>query len=327
MILAPMQGLTEVLFRRVYEECFPGAITSAVAPFIALTRNLRFSTDNAQIADVLPENNAGSIPVIPQILGKESDEFITLSNRLYDLGYNEINWNMGCPMRAIAAKHRGSGILPYPEEVRAILDKIIPAMKPSLSVKVRLGLKDKNDIFRLVPVLNDYPLASVTIHPRLGRQQYTGQPDLDTFDEVLPLLKTPVIYNGDILTAADARRIQERFPQVGDLMIGRGVLYNPLLPLEIENSKMEIDDSAAATGHFIQRLMEEIMLRMPTDESRIRKTKEYWCLLWKSLPITEMQAREVLRESDLQTVIKKISYFSVRKETLPKRVKVIGYWL
>ena len=79
------------------------------------------------------------------------------------------------------------------------------------------------------------------------------------------------------------------------------------------SSKMEIDDSAAATGHFIQRLMEEIMLRMPTDESRIRKTKEYWCLLWKSLPITEMQAREVLRESDLQTVIKKISYFSVRK--------------
>ena len=87
MILAPMQGLTEVLFRRVYEECFPGAIASAVAPFIALTKNLRFSTDNAQIADVLPENNVGSIPVIPQILGKETDEFITLGNRLYEFGY------------------------------------------------------------------------------------------------------------------------------------------------------------------------------------------------------------------------------------------------
>lgn len=307
MILAPMQGLTEVLFRRVYEECFPGAIASAVSPFIALTRNLRFSTDNAQIGDVLPENNVCSIPVIPQILGKETDEFITLSNRLYDLGYKEINWNMGCPMRAIAAKHRGSGILPYPDEVRGILDQVIPAMKSSLSVKVRLGLKDKNDIFRLVPVLNDYPLASVTIHPRLGRQQYTGHPDLDTFGQVLPLLKAPVIYNGDILTAADARRIRERFPQVADIMVGRGIFYNPTLPLEIENRKN--DNLPDATKHFIGRLMEEILLKMPTDESRIRKIKEYWCLVWKSLPITEMQSREVLRQEKLTTVEKMICGF------------------
>lgn len=307
-----MQGLTEVLFRRVYEECFPGVIASAVAPFIALTRNLRFSTDNAQIADVLPENNVGSIPVIPQILGKEPDEFITLGNRLYDLGYKEINWNMGCPMRAIAAKHRGSGILPYPDEVRALLDTILPALKPTLSVKVRLGLKDKGDIFRLVPVLNDYPLASVTIHPRLGRQQYTGQPDLDTFGEVLPLLKAPVIYNGDILTAADARRIRERFPNIADLMIGRGILYRPTLPLEINEMDKATPgcNDLSLPNKFIQRLLEEILLRLPTDESRIRKIKEYWCLLWKSLPITEMQAREVLRENDLLTVIKKIRTFA-----------------
>ncbi len=308
MILAPMQGLTEVLFRRVYEECFPAAITSAVAPFIALTRNMRFSSDNAQIADVLPENNVNSIPVIPQILGKETDEFITLSNRLYELGYNEVNWNMGCPMRAIAAKHRGSGILPYPDEVRAILDKVVPRIKMKLSVKVRLGLKDKNDIFHLVPVLNDYPLASVTIHPRLGRQQYTGHPDLDTFGEVMPLLKAPVIYNGDILTAADAQRIHERFPQVADIMVGRGILYNPTLPLALNNLSLNIQHSSL-TKHFIRRLMEEIQLRMPTDESHIRKMKEYWCMLWKSLPITEMQAREVLRQEKLTTVEKMIYDF------------------
>ncbi len=92
MILAPMQGLTEVIFRRVYEECFPGAIQLAVSPFLSLTHgNLADAWD--KIEDVLPENNIGSIPVIPQILGKESDEFITLSNRLYDIGYKEINWN------------------------------------------------------------------------------------------------------------------------------------------------------------------------------------------------------------------------------------------
>lgn len=306
MILAPMQGLTEVLFRSVYEECFPGAIARAVSPFIALTRNMSFSRGNGQIRDVLPENNVGSIPVTPQILGKEVDEFIALSNRLYDLGYREVNWNMGCPMRRVAAKHRGSGILPYPEEVRGVLERVIPAMRGELSVKVRLGLKEKEEIFRLVPVLNDYPLASVTIHPRLGRQQYGGRCDLETFGEVLPLLKAPVVYNGDIVTAADARRIQERFPQVVDLMIGRGVLYNPLLPVEIATGD---SGNSGNTSLFIRRLMEEIQLRMPTDESRIRKMKEYWCLLWKSLPITEMQAREVLRQEKLTAVEKMIYAF------------------
>lgn len=302
MILAPMQGLTEVLFRRVYEECFPGAIALAVAPFIALTRNLRFSTDNAQIRDVLPENNQGSIPVIPQILGKEPEEFVLVSKNLADLGYQEVNWNMGCPMRAITAKHRGCGLMPHPDEVREILDKVLPQLPLRLSVKMRLGLKEKDDIFQMVPVLNDYPLASVTIHPRLGRQQYTGHPDLETFGHVLPIIKHPVIYNGDICRAADARRILERFPQVVNLMVGRGVLYRPTLPLEIDGKENAPDTPMAATKKFIRRLMEEIRTTLPTEESRIHKTKEYWSLLWKSLPISELQAREVLRAQELTVV-------------------------
>ena len=304
MILAPMQGLTEVLFRRVYEQCFPGAIPLAVAPFIALTRNLRFSTDNAQIRDVLPENNRGSIPVIPQILGKEPEEFILVANHLHDMGYDEVNWNMGCPMRAITAKHRGCGLMPYPDEVRAILDAVVPKLHTKLSVKVRLGLKDKDDIFNMVPVLNDYPLASVTIHPRLGRQQYTGVPDLETFGEVLPLIKAPVIYNGDICSDADIHRIRERFPQVADIMVGRGILYNLLLPLQ-----QATNDTKARTALFIGRLMDEIKRCMPTPQATLRKSKEYWALLWKSLDISEMQARQVLRAQDQQTVDYLINYF------------------
>ena len=302
MILAPMQGLTEVIFRRVYEHCFPGAIPLAVSPFIALTRNLRFSTDNAQIRDILPENNRGSIPVIPQILGKEPDEFVLLANHLYDLGYSEVNWNMGCPMRAVTAKHRGCGLMPYPDEVKTILDHVIPQLQGRLSVKVRLGLKSKDEIFAMLPVLNDYPLSSITIHPRLGRQQYTGVPDLDTFGEVLPLTKHPVIYNGDLCTPDDIRRIRLRFPQVADIMVGRGILYRPTLPLEIASAEI----SPHATNRFIRCLMDAIDTTIPTDESRIRKKKEYWSLLWKALPISELQARQVLRAQELTAVDKLI---------------------
>lgn len=302
MILAPMQGLTEVLFRRVYEECFPHAIKLAVAPFIALTRNLRFSYDNAQIRDVLPENNAGSIPVIPQVLGKEPVEFVLLANKLADLGYNEVNWNMGCPMRAIAAKHRGCGLMPYPDEVRSILEQVIPQLHCRLSVKLRLGLKDKDEIFSMVPVLNDFPIACVAIHPRLGRQQYTGVPDLDTFGQVLPLLKHPVIYNGDICTVADVDNIYQRFPQVADIMVGRGVLYHPTLPLEIAS----VPTDPSLPKMFIRRLMSEIRVTFTSTETIVRKTKEYWSLLWRALPISEMQSRRVLREQELTAVDKLI---------------------
>lgn len=305
MILAPMQGLTEVLFRRVYEECFPGAFTSAVSPFISLTHG-HLADAWEKIDDVLPEVNAGCMPVVPQILGKEPQEFVELGNRLYDLGYKEINWNMGCPMRKVTGKHRGSGILPYPYEVKSILDAIVPRLKPRLSVKMRIGLRSKEEIFALVPVINDYPLASVTIHPRLGRQQYTGVPDLDTFGRVLPMIEHPVIYNGDICTAADAQRIRERFPQVSDIMIGRGVIYRPTLPLEISGQWPLDTDHWPLTTKFIRRLMEEIDRQLPTEQSRIRKTKEYWCLVWKSLPTSETRAREVLHEQDYDAVRKKI---------------------
>ena len=307
MILAPMQGLTEVLFRRVYEECFPGAIEMAVSPFLSLTHgNLAEAWE--KIDDVLPEANAGSIPVIPQILGKEPEEFVELGNRLYELGYNEINWNMGCPMRKVTGKHRGSGILPYPDEVRTILDSIVPRLKPQLSVKMRLGLRSKEEIFALVPIINDYPIASVTVHPRLGRQQYTGHPDLDTFGEVLPLFRHPVVYNGDICTAADVHRIRTRFPQVADIMVGRGILYHPTLPLEIKG--VQVDDTLKLNKRFILRLVEEIGRRLPTEQSRLRKTKEYWCLLWKELPISECEARTVLHEQDYEAVEKKILAFT-----------------
>ena len=303
MILAPMQGLTELLFRKAYEECFPGAIALAVSPFISLTHgNLKEAWD--KIDDVLPERNVGSIPVIPQILGKEPDEFVELTNRLHEVGYDEVNWNMGCPMRKVTGKHRGSGILPYPDEVKRVLDAVMPNIRTRLSVKVRLGLRDKKEIFDLVPILNDYPLASVTVHPRLGRQQYNGVPDIDTFAELLPLLKAPVIYNGDILTAGDARRIHERFPQVADIMVGRGVLYSPTLPLEINGNLVDEDERLTQGRRFTRHLMQAIDRELPTEQSRIRKKKEYWCLLWKSLHITELQARQVLHAQELTTVDK-----------------------
>ena len=186
------------------------------------------------------------------------------------------------------------------------MDTIVPRMKTRLSVKVRLGLKSQEEIFRLLPVLNDYPLTSVTIHPRLGRQQYGGQPDMECFGRLLSLVQHPVVYNGDITTAEGARRIREAYPQVEDIMIGRGVLYRPTLPLDLKEPERSHDKDDTLTRQFIARLVEEIAERMPTEEARLRKTKEYWCLLWKATGTTETEARKVLHTNNFEEARKNI---------------------
>lgn len=314
IILAPMQGLTELMFRKVYQQCFPNAIDLAISPFLSLTHG-NLADAWKKIDDVIPEDNIGSIPVIPQILGKEPIEFIDLANRLFDVGYTEINWNIGCPMRRITAKHRGSGILPYPDEVKSILDQIVPKLKPQLSIKMRLGLHSNEEIFALVPIFNNYPLANVTIHPRTGKQQYSGQVDLDTFQRVLPEINVPVIYNGDICTTADYRRIHNRFPQIKDIMIGRGILFDPLLPLKIKGIIAEDNrtQNINAAQLFVNSIVEAIKQRTVPSESKVRKIKEYWCLMRKSLPITEQQSLTVLHAKtldetclEIEKILKKI---------------------
>lgn len=308
IILAPMQGLTELMFRKTYEQCFPGAIDLAVSPFLSLTHG-NLADAWKKIDDVIPADNVGSIPVIPQILGKEPLEFIDLANRLYEVGYTEINWNIGCPMRRVTAKHRGSGILPYPDEVESILSQIVPNMKAKLSVKMRLGLNDIEEIFNLIPILNSYPLANVTIHPRTGRQQYGGQVDLDTFERAYKLIKHPVIFNGDICTLANYRNLCQRFPDIEDYMIGRGVLYDPLLPLKIKGIIDENDKDASiqAAHKFINALLAAIDNRPVPTESKVRKIKEYWCLLRKSLPITEQQSLTVLHAKTLPETLEQVN--------------------
>lgn len=305
MILAPMQGLTELLFRRCYERCFPHTIERAISPFLSLTHgNLTDARD--KIDDVLPENNIGSIPVIPQILGNESDLFIQLAHRLGKLGYREINWNIGCPMRRIAGKRRGSGILPYPELVRNMLEQVVPQMDGmQLSIKMRLGYHNPDDIFNLIPILNDYPLASVTIHPRTGRQQYGGQCDLDRFETAASLIHHPVIYNGDIHTLAEYQHIQQRFPFIADIMIGRGILYDPLLPLHIKREKVSHQQALL----FLQSLIDDILTTLPNEQAKIRKIKEYWCLMWRITSISEITSRTVLHATTLQETVATINRF------------------
>lgn len=237
LILAPLRGITEAAFRDIFVRFFPG-FDRAVAPFISTFQGSRIKP--AKFKDLLPENNR-LLPVVPQILSKNADHFIATARLLAKLGYTEVNWNLGCPYPMVANKMRGSGLLPFPDKIEAFLDQAHREQPLAISVKIRLGRRNPEEIFALLPVFNRFPLSEVIIHPRTGIQMYEGAVDLDTFARCLELCRHPVVYNGDITSYAVYQRLTERFPAVKSWMIGRGALADPFLAARLKQLALPAD--------------------------------------------------------------------------------------
>lgn len=230
LVLAPIRGITDCHFRSLFQHYFPG-FDSALAPFINPQRLSKFQA--GQLKDVLPEANL-ALPVVPQLLNNNAEDFLFLASRLQDLGYQELNWNLGCPAPMVARKHRGSGLLPFPEEILAFLDQVIPKLKIKLSIKTRLGYKNNRELFELLPYLNQYPLTEIIIHGRLGSQMYRGEIDRDGFADCLTRSRHSIVFNGDITSKEGFNELQQQFPTIHKWMIGRGALANPFLAGEIQ---------------------------------------------------------------------------------------------
>ena len=236
--LAPLKGVTDAIFRTAYAEFFSG-IDWAITPFLTTVKGSRVKLSH--LKPVLPENNR-LMPIVPQIISKTAVNFTFLAQALFDLGYSTVNWNLGCPYPMVAKKGRGAGMLPNPEAVTAFLDRALPDMSGRISIKMRLGRHSAEEINILLPLLDAYPIESITIHPRTGVQMYTGRPDLDAFERCLSLTRHKVIYNGDIDSKACFHRLQARFPQISSWMIGRGVVADPFLPLAIKGQAIKAED-------------------------------------------------------------------------------------
>ena len=237
LILAPLMGITGATFRQIYNRHFPG-FSGALAPFIATTHGNPAA--RSHFRDVLPENNQDGPPITPQLIGRDGPDFVMAAKRLCgDLGFTEVNWNIGCPSGTVTAKQRGAGLLPFPDLIDAFLDHVCAHLTCRLSIKIRIGMHDPLEYRALIPVFNRYPIAEITVHPRTGSQMYTGEVDMNAFAELFAALNMPVIYNGDITTVAGARQLFERFPGLAGLMIGRGAVANPFLPQAIRSGADE----------------------------------------------------------------------------------------
>ena len=244
-----------------------------MAPFISTVSAERINPK--LLKDVLPENDSG-LPLIPQVIGNKAHDFVQMNIALHDLGYNEVNWNMGCPHKPIRKKRRGSGLLPHPELVDSILDTVCGNSPCKISVKVRLGVADKSELMNLIPVLNKYPLSEVVIHPRTAEQMYNGAVDLDAFDKAFQQLERPVCYNGDINDLAFYQKVKTRFPTINRFMLGRGLLGNPFLCEIIKNGNSTVPNAITRISAFHEEVLASYEAVLHGDNPVLGKMKEFW---------------------------------------------------
>lgn len=272
LILAPLKGFTDAVFRSVFAGHF-GGFDAALAPFVTTVAADRLTPKHVQ--DLLPHLNP-HLAVEPQILGNSPEDFIFLARRLFEMGYADVNWNLGCPFRPVTKKRRGSGLLPFPEQVDAFLDKTLRALPGRLSIKMRLGRNRADEIFNLLPVLDRYPLKEITIHPRTARQMYGGAPDLAAFQVCLERTRHRLVYNGDIADLQGFRALQERFPRVESWMIGRGALTNPFLPAAIKNGGGAACDDVRKFKSFYDDLFTRYQERLCGPGHLLNRMKGFW---------------------------------------------------
>lgn len=297
--LAPLRGLTDAPFRTIFCRHFSG-FDIAMAPFINPQR--RACYDDAMLSDVLPVNNPG-IPVIPQLLHNDGESFLVLARRLAELGYQEINWNLGCPVPMVAKKHRGSGLLPYPEEIFTLLDTVLPKLPEyglKLSIKTRLGYFRRDELLALLPRLAPLPLTEIIIHARLGKQLYKGHTDPEGFALCCQASRHRLVYNGDITSATVFAGLADRFPTISRWMIGRGALANPFLAEEIKNFPAQTPERRLERLRlFHHELLHTYQQRLSGPSHQLGRLKQLWNYLLMYFPEQEKLGKKLMKSTTL----------------------------
>ena len=268
---APLEGITDDLFRRVHNRHFPGT-DRYYTPFLspcsdgpALTRK--------ELRQVLPENNEG-IPLIPQLISNSAPAFLRAAALLRDLGYKEVNLNLGCPSGTVCAKNKGAGALKDREQLRKFLDEIFDFCPLEISLKTRLGWADPGEFEALLALYNQYPVKALIIHPRVREDFYRKPVHMDAFRAAREISRPPLVLSGGIGKASDLPRRfpgNESMPEA--IMLGRGLVANPGLIRQIKSGR-------AMTREEFQEFHRELFSltaeRLGNARGTMFRMKELW---------------------------------------------------
>ena len=266
--LAPMEGLTGYVFRKVHAECF-GKLDRYYTPFLPPPR-LGSTFGKRNLKELDPVNNEG-LDVIPQLLTKNADEFVWAAQLLEQMGYREVNLNLGCPSGTVTAKGKGSGFLRDLDALETFLQDVCDRSPIPVSVKTRLGIESDDEYEDILAMYRRCPLAELIVHPRVQKDRYQGKPRWEPYGTSLESAPFPVAYNGDVFSLEGLDKLQEAYPETQHVMLGRGLLTNPAL-VRMANG------GAPATKAEIKHLHDRLFCEYEKDMGAnvVFRMKEWW---------------------------------------------------
>ena len=264
---APMEGLTDSIYRREHYRFF-GGVDRYYMPFFSPTVHRTLTPREVR---ELPQADSESFCAVPQVLTKDPGDFLWAAEVLRDLGYEEINLNLGCPSGTVVAKGKGSGMLRDLSELAQFFDRIFSASPLPISVKTRIGLEEPEEFVRILELYNRYPIRELIIHPRVRKQFYDGNVYQEWFTYAMGRSIAPLCFNGDICSPSDISALQERYPTLNAVMIGRGLIADP--------GMLRGGTDPAALEAFLNALMDTYEVEFASCRNALFRMKENWAHL------------------------------------------------
>ena len=286
---APMEGLTDSIYRQLHQKWFPG-IHRYYTPFFSPTIH-RCLTNREErelpMADIL------KVETVPQVLTKVAEDFLWMARQCRDRGYRRINLNLGCPSGTVVSKGKGSGMLADRWALDDFLEAIFKEEVLPISVKTRVGISDEEEFPALLDIFNQYPIQELIIHPRVRKDFYESPVRMDAFRYGVEHSKIPLCYNGNLCSLSQIRNFSEEFPQIDAVMLGRGLTGDPgmLTPG---------GTTAEALEGFFGELLEAYISQFGGPRNAMFRLKENWRYLIHRFEDSEKLGKRLRKTTDVQ---------------------------
>ena len=309
---APMEGLTDSIYRAVHHRHYPG-IDRYFTPFLSPTAHRALT--NKERREIPPADSL-DYTVIPQVLTKNAQDFLWVTQQCADLGYPEINLNLGCPSGTVTAKGKGSGMLRDTDTLDAFLDDIFHDSPIPVSIKTRIGFSDSNEFPNLLEIFNRYPIRELAIHPRVRAAFYNGTVEMGTFEYAVHNSKNPLCYNGNLCSNADIFAISTAYPQVKSVMLGRGLIADPGMLCPERNN-------AVTLQAFHDELLERYIETFGSARNAMFRMKENWRYMLCKFDDSKKLGKQLRKTTDINEY-RHITYEIFH--SLPMRPEIAPDW-
>lgn len=293
---APLQGFTDFTYRNVLHEVY-GGVTKYFIPYLSYGKGKEIK--KSQLKEILPQNNK-ALPAIPQVLFSDSTELFELVTILIDNGFTEINLNFGCPYPMATNRGRGAAWLEKPAAFHEILSDLFAKGLPSkFSVKMRAGMSNPQDASACFEILNQFPLEEIIFHPRTAKQMYSGKADASLFAQAIPLVKHPMVYNGDLFSESDLSGLKTLLPDHHTWMTGRGLLIDPSLAVRLNGLEMDEKLRKEKKKEFHDQLFEQYSERLQGSGHLLARMNQFWTYFSESFENPHKAMKLVKKSSNV----------------------------